>query len=214
MARKGNPISFLRDIELLNGLPLVCECMESSSSSSWTESSFEINVLLESSEEAPTTLSNLRAQNADVEAELFSRIRALESELAHGIPPQLNHGEYENLVRENLGNSINLNHYRNSLSDEFFELQILEFKARLQDVLFQTMLSEPRLEHIFNVSPYSDIRAEAFNFIEDKVEPVSNMRYNYEKYILEGTLMYYIKDIEQNGNQSLIYREFLSHFTD
>jgi hypothetical protein len=76
------------------------------------------------------------------------------------------------------------------------------------------MLSEPRLEHIFNVSPYSDIRAEAFNFIEDKVEPVSNMRYNYEKYILEGTLMYYIKDIEQNGNQSLIYREFLSHFTD
>ena len=85
-------------------------------------------MLLESSAEAQTPLSDLRAQNSDVEAELFARIRALESQLAHGIPPQLNPGEYESLVRENLDNSMNLNHYRNSLSNEFFELQILEFK--------------------------------------------------------------------------------------
>lgn len=113
-------------IEPLGWLRFAFESLESSSS--WTESSFEINVLLESSAEAQTPLSDLRAQNSDVEAELFARIRALESQLAHGIPPQLNPGEYESLVRENLDNSINLNHYRNSLSNEFFELQILEFK--------------------------------------------------------------------------------------
>lgn len=44
--------------------------------------------------------SNFRAQNADVEAQLFSRIRGLEAQLAHGLPPQLNPGEYERLVRE------------------------------------------------------------------------------------------------------------------
>ncbi|CAI9775850.1 unnamed protein product [Fraxinus pennsylvanica] len=199
-------------IEPLGWLRFAFESLESSSS--WTESSFEINVLLESSAEAQTPLSDLRAQNSDVEAELFARIRALESQLAHGIPPQLNPGEYESLVRENLDNSINLNHYRNSLSNEFFELQILEFKVRLQDLLFQTMLSEPRLEHILNVSPYNDIRAEAFDFIESKVEPVNDMRHNFSKNILDGSLRYYIKDMEQKGSQSLIYRAFYSHFTD
>jgi hypothetical protein len=199
-------------IEPLGWLRFAFESLESSSS--WTESSFEINVLLESSAEAQTPLSDLRAQNSDVEAELFARIRALESQLAHGIPPQLNPGEYESLVRENLDNSINLNHYRNSLSNEFFELQILEFKVRLQDLLFQTMLSEPRLEHILNVSPYNDIRAEAFDFLESKVEPVNDMRHNFSKNILDGSLRYYIKDMEQKGSQSLIYRAFYSHFTD
>lgn len=109
-------------IEPLGWLRFAFESLESSSS--WTESSFEINVLLESSAEAQTPLSDFRAQNSDVEAELFARIRALESQLAHA--PQLNPGEYESLVRENLENSMNLNHYRNSLSNEFFELQILE----------------------------------------------------------------------------------------
>ncbi|XP_047338743.1 ATP synthase subunit a [Impatiens glandulifera] len=99
-------------IEPLGWLCFAFESLESSSS--WTESSFEIDVLLESSAGAQTPLSDLRAQNSDVEAELFARIRALESQLAHGVPPQLNPGEYESIVRENLDNSINLNHYRNN----------------------------------------------------------------------------------------------------
>ncbi|KAL6969149.1 hypothetical protein U1Q18_041072, partial [Sarracenia purpurea var. burkii] len=165
-------------MEPLNWMLFTFDSLESSSS--WTEDTFEINVLLEPFLTEETALSNYRAQNAHVEAELFSGIQELEAQLAHGIPPQLNPGEYENLVLDNLANSINLNHYRSSVSNEFFELKILEFKARVQDVLFQTMLSEPRLEHILNVSPYSEIRAKAFDFIEDKLEPISNMRYNYE----------------------------------
>ncbi|KAL6956213.1 hypothetical protein U1Q18_041243 [Sarracenia purpurea var. burkii] len=102
-------------MEPLNWLLFTFDSLESSSS--WTEDSFEINVLLEPFPAEETALSNYRAQNAHVEAELFSGIQALEAQLAHGIPPQLNPGEYENLVRDNLANSINLNHYRSSLSN-------------------------------------------------------------------------------------------------
>lgn len=70
-------------------------------------------VRLEPSSAAEAALSNYRAQNADVEAQLFSRIRSLESQLSHGLPPppQLNTGEYERLVRENLDTAMNVNHY-------------------------------------------------------------------------------------------------------
>ena len=53
--------------------------------STGSEDSFGINVLLESSNERDNTLSQFRAQKAEVESELFSRIRNLE---AHGLPTQ------------------------------------------------------------------------------------------------------------------------------
>lgn len=82
----------------LNWLRFAFDSLESSSS--WTEDSFEINVLLEPfPAEEERALSNYRAQNAHVEAELFSHIRDLEAQLAHGLPPQLNPGEYADLVR-------------------------------------------------------------------------------------------------------------------
>lgn len=83
---------------LYDGFRLAFESLESSSS--WTEDSFGLNVLLEPFPAEDDALSHFRAQNAHVEAELFSRIRGLEAQLAHGLPPQLNPGEYEGLVRE------------------------------------------------------------------------------------------------------------------
>lgn len=64
-----------------------------------------------------------------------------------------------------------------------------------------------------DASPYSDIRQEAFEFIEWKVEPVNSMRDNYQRTILETSLRFFIRDIENSHQQSFIYREFLSYFT-
>ena len=87
--------------------------------SSWREYSFGINVLLESSSSAEAALSDVQAQaqaqRAALEAELFSRIRNLEAQLVHGLPPQLNSGDYERLVQEHLTNSVSIAHYWNSL---------------------------------------------------------------------------------------------------
>lgn len=90
-----------------------------------------------------------------------------------------------------------MHHYRNSLSNEFKELGILEKKACVQELLFQTMVSEPGLEEMLNVSPYVDIRREAFEFI-------------FLWKILEISLTYFIRDLEQNGKESWVYREFLT----
>lgn len=40
------------------------------------------------------------------------------------------------------------------------------------------------------------------------------MRYPFQKHLLEGTLINWISDIEQNGANASIYKEFYSHFTD
>lgn len=178
--------------------------------SSWTEDSFGINVLLESSSAAEAALPDFRG--VEVETELFGRIRNLEAQLAHRLPPQINAGDYERLVRENLSTSINLHHYRCSLSNELFEINIMELKAKLQNSLFNAMLAEPRIDVILNQSPFQDIRSEAFDFIESQVEP--SMRHAFSRNILEGTLRGHLRDIEQNGTRSYIYIDFYSHFTD
>jgi hypothetical protein len=102
----------------------------SRSSSSWTA------VLQEGEVPAAQVLDNFRAQNEHVEAELFSRIRNLENRLIDRLPPQLNHGEYANLVRDNLNQAINIRHYHSALSLEIFDITVLELKANLQDQLF------------------------------------------------------------------------------
>lgn len=133
------------DLNSLLTIHLALESLESGSSSSWAEDSFGINVLLEPSSTAEATLSNFRAQNANVETELFSRIRGLEAQLSHGLPPQLNRGEYERLVRENLDSAVSIRHYREALDHELFELKIMEKGGNLQERLFNRMISEPRI---------------------------------------------------------------------
>jgi hypothetical protein len=70
---------------------------------------------LESSYETNNILELFRTEQASVESELFSRIANLEAQLAHGLPPQLNPGEYANLVREHLDGAVSIDHYRKSI---------------------------------------------------------------------------------------------------
>lgn len=46
----------------------------------------------------PTALERVRAEHAQLENELIARIRNLENQIAHRLPPQLNPGEYEREV--------------------------------------------------------------------------------------------------------------------
>ena len=77
-----------------------------------------------------------------LEEQLFSRIRDLEAHLAHGLPPQLNPGEYEHLVRGLLENSINVHHYQQVLSQELFDIKMMEMKRDLQNLLLTFMIAE------------------------------------------------------------------------
>lgn len=117
-----------------------------SNDSSWTEDTFGINVLLEPEPDSATALANYRAQNADAERQLFSLIRSLESQLSYGLPTQLNNGEYEQEVRETLETALNVNHYRGAIARELHEVEIMLLKSRLQEHLFNHMISEPSLE--------------------------------------------------------------------
>lgn len=74
-----------------------------------------------------------------MENQLFARIRDLKAQDVYGLPPQLAHGEYENLVlvRENLAQAetvprIGFSCYQDALSLEIFDLTIMEHKATLQ----------------------------------------------------------------------------------
>ncbi|KAK8647563.1 hypothetical protein V6N13_121296 [Hibiscus sabdariffa] len=186
----------------------------SRSSSSWTA------VLQEGEVPAAQVLDNFRAQNEHVEAELFSRIRNLENRLIDRLPPQLNRGEYATLVRENIDQSINLFHYQSSLSNEIFEITVIELKADLQDQLFNLLLSEPdhRLIQILSESPFpeSAIRREALEFILLKMEAVNlnldNARSRFDKVLLEQLLRYWLTLLQEGGRRSPLYIDFLSHF--
>lgn len=162
----------------------------SRSSSSWTA------VLQEGEVPAAQVLDNFRAQNEHVEAELFSRIRNLENRLIDRLPPQLNHGEYANLVRDNLNQAINIRHYHSALSLEIFDITVLELKANLQDQLFNLLLSEPddRLIQILGESPFPEraIRREALEYLELKMGAVNlnleNARSRFDKVLVEQVL--------------------------
>nr|DAD25641.1 TPA_asm: hypothetical protein HUJ06_027105 [Nelumbo nucifera] len=179
-----------------------------------SEDSFGINV--PNPNETDDPLSRFRAQNADVEAELFSRIRSLESQLAYGLPPQLNPGEYEQLVRDNLEQSANIRSYQSALALEISDLSILELKLDLQNKVFDLFLSEPELIHILDRSPFQEnsIRPEIYEFIENKINPVNSARHAFQRNLLEGTLLHYIRDLQQNGTQSAFYKEFYLQFVN
>ncbi|KAL0391414.1 UNVERIFIED_CONTAM: 60S ribosomal protein L5, mitochondrial, partial [Sesamum latifolium] len=63
--------------------------------------------------------------------------------------------------------AIHVGHYRRIYDQEFFELQILEVKGVLQDKLNDLMLSESNLARILQLSPYENIREQAFSFIDN-----------------------------------------------
>ncbi|XP_052485175.1 cytochrome c oxidase subunit 1-like [Gossypium raimondii] len=188
----------------------------SRSSSSWTA------VLQEGEVPAAQVLDNFRAQNEHVEAELFSRIRNLENRLIDRLPPQLNHGEYATLVRNNLNlnEAINIRNYHSALSNEIFDITVLELKANLTDQLFNLLLSEPddRLIQILGESPFPEraIRREALEYLDLKMVSVNlnleNARSRFDKVLVEQVLRYWLNLLQEHRHRCHIYTEFLSHF--
>lgn len=76
------------------------------------------------------------------------------------------------------------------------------------------MLNERNLERILELSPYNDIRKEAYSFIQDKVEPVSNLQSSFSRNLMEGSLHFFMEELNAHDRQSDIYREFYRYFTD
>jgi hypothetical protein len=165
-----------------------------------------------SSSESLATFRNVIA--AENEEEIYIRIRHLESLDYYCLPPQNNPGDYERLVREHFDAAININHFREILDIEYFELKVLERKAILQDKLRNLMLSESNIARIMDLSPYDNIQKEAFSFIQYKIEPVGDPRHAFQRHILDGCLNSFINGVNQQGRESMIYKEFYSHFTN
>ena len=163
-------------------------------------------------------VDQFRLLNQETELELFARIRLLENRLIDGLPPQMNFGEYEALVRGFLDNTLTIDHYRRVLSNELFDLRLLEFKANLLEQLVNLLMSEPteRLTQILADSPFREgaIRTEALSFINDFMSRLNltEPQSQFEKRLVEAMLRYWIQDSQQNGNLSAVYREFLRYF--
>nr|YP_009974672.1 hypothetical protein JAA21_mgp29 [Helianthus grosseserratus]QNJ33633.1 hypothetical protein [Helianthus grosseserratus] len=196
-------------IFMLAGMPSAFVCKVSSESGDAT--SLPPLGSSESSESLATFRAEIAGEN---EAEIFTRIRNLETQDYYNLPPQNNPGEYEVLVREEFEQALDVPHYRTVLDREYFELTVLERKGLLQDRLFHLMLGEQKISRIMELSPYQNIRMEAYNFLEASVEPVSALEHPFQKDLMEGTLNFFIKELTQNGINSEIYKNFYIHFTD
>ncbi|KAK8572945.1 hypothetical protein V6N12_028985 [Hibiscus sabdariffa] len=64
---------------------------------------------------------------------------------------------------------------------EYNEVLIWEKKALLQERLFLFMISEERIDRILQLSPYDNIRKEAFEFLEGEVEGLNDLRFEETK---------------------------------
>ncbi|KAL4340754.1 hypothetical protein GQ457_08G028910 [Hibiscus cannabinus] len=127
-----------------------------------------------SSSESLNTFRHLYA--ADYEQSIFARIQSLENGQYYNIPPQTRPGEYASIVREHFDQAISVDHLRSALDMEYNEVLIWEKKAILQERLFSFMISEERIERILQLSPYENIRKEAFEFLEGEVEGLNDLR--------------------------------------
>lgn len=116
-------------------------------------------------------------------------------------------------MRENLNNSLNIDDYQKALDRELFDIQVMELKSSLQELLFNRE-TEQKLTSILEVSPYKDIKECAYDFIEDKVANVNSMHHAFQRHLLEGFLNAFLRDMRENGSNATLYREFYSHITD
>jgi hypothetical protein len=100
------------------------------------------------------------------------------------------------------------------MQNELFERKIMELKQEIQDKLHETLLGEPG--SVEEVSPYSNIKEEANDFIEDRLErSFGSLRQTRIRQILSvGELLSYLVEIRESGHQAPIFREFLANFTD
>jgi hypothetical protein len=100
------------------------------------------------------------------------------------------------------------------LDAEYFELRVLERKGLLQERLVNLMLGEQNIHQILSLSPSTNVRQEASHFLQEKVEPVSGLLHAYQQHIMDGSLNTFFHQLNLQGCNCEIYREFYSHFTD
>ncbi|GMI95820.1 hypothetical protein HRI_005289400 [Hibiscus trionum] len=165
-----------------------------------------------SSSESLNTFRQLYA--ADYEQSIFARIQSLENGQYYNIPPQTRPGEYASIVRQHFDQSISVDHLRSAMDMEYREVIIWEKKALLQDRLFSFMISEERIERILQLSPYDDVRKEAFDFLEREVEGLNDLQSEEVRRQMDERLSSILTTIRQHGRASSIYRRFYSHFID
>ena len=165
-----------------------------------------------SSSESLATFRNIIA--ADFEHDIYQRIRNLESAQFYNLPPQTRPGEYESIVRDHFNQAINVEHLREAMDIEYNEILILEKKAFLQERLFSLLISEEKIKTILELSPYKNIRAEAWQFVENQVEPLSDLRSASERRQMNNLLSSFLASIDRHGRASPTYKGFYSHFID
>jgi len=71
---------------------------------------------------------------------------------------------------------------------------------------------ESFLYYYINESPYSNIRKEAYHFLEDKLQPVGDPRHAFQRNLLEGSLRFFLQDLDQRGKDSSVYQDFFNYF--
>jgi len=155
-----------------------------------------------SSTESLATYRNIIA--AENEAAIYQSIRALEGSLYYNIPPQNADGEYESLVREHFDQALNVDHFLLIFDKDTFYLRVLEQKGVLQDRLFELMLSQDNLQRIFEVCLHkeSDIRKEAYDFLQNKVEPFSDPSFADQRARMSQTLNSFTQQLNEHGRNS------------
>jgi len=195
MASHHLDFGFIYSFDGSNPPPL--ETLESSSSSGSLESFWERNPF-----------------------EIYQRISTLEAREYYNLPPQNAPGDYERQVRENLSRarSLGSDFYNLIFDREYSEVRILEQKGLLQDRLTDMMLQENNLSRIMELSPYSDVRKEAYHFIQDRFPPVHVNSLDSPLILPRSLLEERVNSLKEmlNDQQNLseFYQEFYLSFTD
>lgn len=170
---------------------------------------------LESESSSVSVETYRRVLAVDYESDIYEKIRVLEAKGLHNLPPQTRPGEYEEIVRSHLDQAaISVDHLRYAMDSEYSDLRILDQKAVIQEKLFSMLIGEANLARILELSPYSNIREEAFEFLEGEMGVLTDYRYGDERMALARRLDSFIADLEVRGLASTSYRKFYSHFID
>lgn len=136
-----------------------------------------------------------------------------------GLPPQLSQGEYENLVKNFLRESISLSDYARTLKRELFEISVLELKGDLVEKLSYLLINEPTeryLEIMGHNPPYKEkyITKECLEFVDDFLSrlDISEPRSTFARGVLDFSLRVWLRDLQEGGHHSPFFEDFPRYF--
>lgn len=162
-----------------------------------------------------------RLLNAGMEQELVHRIHLLEDRMIDGLPPQLNRGEYEALVKSFLDDSISISieNYTKIIYKEIYERNIMELRGDIVERLKFLFLNEP-LEtcmQILRDSPFreNEIQKQSLEFLDDLISRfgLSDPRSPVDRAMLESLLGSWSQSLHQQGaHDCRISQDFVKYF--